>query len=57
MLLGMLNSMQVAHKAITDMALDDDEFRIGESIRANSIYKVFTLDAIEEIFGEEGMRV
>ena len=56
-LLGMLNSMQVTHRATEDVALDEDEFLIGESIRANSIYKVFTLDVIEEIFGEGGMRI
>ena len=56
-LLGMLNSMQVTHKATEDVALDEDEFLIGESIRANSIYKVFTLDVIEELFGEGGMRI
>ncbi len=53
-LLGMLNSMQVAHKADTDVVLDEDEFKINESFRANRIYKVFTLDAIEEIFAEGG---
>lgn len=54
-LLGMLNSMQVAHKANADVALDEDEFKINESFRANRIYKVFTLDAIEKIFEEGGM--
>ncbi|MBO7171144.1 MAG: hypothetical protein J6W28_08225, partial [Clostridia bacterium] len=54
-LLGMLNSMQVAHKANADVALDEDEFKINESFRANKIYKVFTLDAIEKIFEEGGM--
>ena len=51
-LLGMLTSMQVAHKADGEVVLDDDEFKIGESFRANRIYKIFTIDVIEEIFGE-----
>ena len=54
-LLGMLNSMQVTYKADGEVMLDDDEFKINESIRANMIYKVFTLDTIEEIFAEGGM--
>ncbi len=51
-LLGMLNSMQVAHKADGEVLLDDDEFKINESFRVNRIYKIFTIDVIEEIFGE-----
>ncbi len=51
-LLGMLTSMQVAHKAEGDVALDDDEFKINESFRMNRIYKVFTIDVIEDIFEE-----
>ncbi len=54
-LLGMLNSMQVTYKADGEVMLDDDEFKINESFRANKIYKVFTLDTIEEIFAEGGM--
>lgn len=54
-LLGMLNSMQVTYKADGEVLLDDDEFKINESFRANKIYKVFTLDTIEEIFAEGGM--
>ncbi len=51
-LLGMLNSMQVAHKTDSEVLLDDDEFKIGESFRVNRVYKIFTIDVIEEIFGE-----
>ena len=51
-LLGMLTSMQIAHKADGEAALDDDEFRINESFKLNRIYKVFTIDVIEEIFEE-----
>lgn len=54
-LLGMLTSMQVAHKADGEVVLDDDEFKIGESFRANRVYKIFTIDVIEEIFGEGRM--
>lgn len=54
-LLGMLNSMQVAHKADGEVLLDDDEFKINESFRVNRIYKIFTIDVIEEIFGERRM--
>ena len=54
-LLGMLTSMQVAHKAEGDVALDDDEFKLNESFRMNRIYKVFTIDVIEDIFEERRM--
>jgi hypothetical protein len=54
-LLGMLTSMQVAHKADGEVVLDDDEFKIGESFRANRVYKIFTIDVIEDIFGEGRM--
>ena len=54
-LLGMLTSMQIAHKADGEAALDDDEFKINESFRLNRIYKVFTIDVIEEIFEERRM--
>ena len=54
-LLGMLTSMQIAHKADGEATLDDDEFKINESFRLNRIYKVFTIDVIEEIFGERRM--
>lgn len=49
---GMLNSMQVTHRVSEDVALEEDEFMINESIRANRIYKVFTIDAIESVFFE-----
>ncbi len=54
-LLGMLTSMQIAHKADGGAALDDDEFKINESFRLNRIYKVFTIDVIEDIFEERRM--
>ena len=54
-LLGMLNSMQVPHKADGEAALDEDEFRIGESFRVNKVYKIFTIEVIEEIFEERRM--
>lgn len=54
-LLGMLTSMQVAHKAEGEVGLDDDEFKINESFRMNRIYKVFTIDVIEDIFEERRM--
>lgn len=51
-LVGMLTSMQIAHKADGDVTLDDDEFKINESFRMNRIYKVFTIDVIEDVFEE-----
>ena len=51
-LLGMLTSMQIPHKADGDLTLDDDEFKINESFRQNSIYRIFTIDVIEDIFEE-----
>lgn len=54
-LVGMLTSMQIAHKADGEATLDDDEFKINESFRMNRIYKVFTIDVIEEIFEERRM--
>ena len=54
-LLGMLTSMQIPHKAEGDLTLDDDEFKINESFRQNSIYRIFTIDVIEDIFEERRM--
>lgn len=54
-LLGMLTSMQIPHKADSEIMLDDEEFKISEPFSANRIYKVFTIDVIEEIFEEGGM--
>lgn len=54
-LLGMLTSMQVAHKADGEAVLDDEDFKINESFRVNRIYKIFTLEVIEEIFGERSI--
>lgn len=54
-LLGMLTSMQIPHKAEGNLTLDDDEFKINESFRQNSIYRIFTIDVIEDIFEERRM--